>query len=49
MADLQARIDELEAQNAMAQQPQQPDQMEMLERSYQLAAHAEDKPQTAEE
>ena len=38
MADLQARIDELEAQNAMAQQPQQPDQMEMLERSYQLAA-----------
>ena len=38
MAELQARIDELEAQNAMAQQPQQPDQMEMLERSYQLAA-----------
>lgn len=39
MAELQARIDELEAQNAMAQQQvQQPDQMEMLERSYQLAA-----------
>lgn len=36
VAELQARIDELEAQNAMAQQ--QPDQMEMLERSYQLAA-----------
>lgn len=38
MAELQARIDELEAQNAIAQQSQQPDQMEMLERSYQLAA-----------
>ena len=38
VAELQARIDELEAQNAMAQQPQQPDQIEMLERSYQLAA-----------
>lgn len=38
MAELQARIDELEVQNAMAQQTQQPDQMEMLERSYQLAA-----------
>lgn len=37
VAELQARIDELEAQNAMAQQ-QQPDQMEMLERTYQLAA-----------
>ena len=37
VAELQARIDELEAQNAMAQQ-QQPNQMEMLERSYQLAA-----------
>ena len=37
VAELQARIDELETQNAMAQQ-QQPDQMEMLERSYQLAA-----------
>lgn len=39
MAELKARIDELEAQNALAQQQvQQPDQMEMLERSYQLAA-----------
>ena len=39
MAELQARIDELEAQNALAQQQtQQPNQMEMLERSYQLAA-----------
>ena len=38
VAELQARIDELEAQNAMAQQQQQPDQMEMLERSYHLAA-----------
>ena len=39
MAELKARIDELESQNAMAQQQsQQPDQMEMLERSYQLAA-----------
>lgn len=38
VAELQARIDELEAQNAMAQQQQQPDQMEILERSYQLAA-----------
>ena len=38
VAELQARIDELEVQNAMAQQQQQPDQMEMLERSYQLAA-----------
>lgn len=38
VAELQARIDELEAQNAMAQQQQLPDQMEMLERSYQLAA-----------
>lgn len=38
VAELQARIEELEAQNAMAQQQQQPDQMEILERSYQLAA-----------
>lgn len=39
VAELQARIDELETQNALAQQQtQQPDQMEMLERSYQLAA-----------
>lgn len=39
VAELQERIAELEAQNAVAQQQsQQPDQMEMLERSYQLAA-----------
>lgn len=38
IAELQARIDELEMRNAMAQQPQQPDEMELLERSYQLAA-----------
>ena len=39
VAELQVRIDELEMQNAMAQQQtQQPDEMELLERSYQLAA-----------
>ena len=39
MAEMQERIDELEAQNAMAaEQATQPDQMELLERSYQLAA-----------
>lgn len=39
VAELQARIDELEMQNAMAQQQtQQPNEMELLERSYQLAA-----------
>lgn len=39
VAELQARIDELEMQNAMAQQQtRQPDEMELLERSYQLAA-----------
>ncbi|MCM1297208.1 MAG: conjugative transposon protein TraM [Muribaculaceae bacterium] len=39
MAELQARIDELEAQNALAQQQaRQPDEMELMERSYQLAA-----------
>ena len=39
VAELQARIEELEAQNAMVtQQAQQPDEMAMLERSYQLAA-----------
>ncbi len=39
VAELQARIEELEAQNVMVtQQAQQPDEMEMLERSYQLAA-----------
>ena len=39
VAELQARIDELEMQNTLAQQQtQQPDEMELLERSYQLAA-----------
>ncbi|MDE5960305.1 MAG: conjugative transposon protein TraM [Duncaniella sp.] len=39
VAELQARIDELEIQNSIAQQQtQQPDEMELLERSYQLAA-----------
>lgn len=39
VAELQARIDELEMQNALAQQQtKQPDEMELLERSYQLAA-----------
>ena len=39
VAELQARIDELEAQNSIAQQQtRQPDEMELLERSYQLAA-----------
>ena len=39
MDALNERIAELEAQNSMAQQQaQQPDQMELLERSYQLAA-----------
>ena len=39
VAELQARIDELEMQNTMAQQQtQQPDEMELLERSYQLAS-----------
>lgn len=39
VAELQARIDELEMQNAMTQQQaQQPNEMELLERSYQLAA-----------
>lgn len=39
VAELQAKIDELEMQNAMAQQqPRQPNEMELLERSYQLAA-----------
>lgn len=39
VAELQARIDELEAQNALAQQQAaQPDEMELMERSYQLAA-----------
>ena len=38
VAELQARIDELEMQNAMTQQSQQPNEIELLERSYQLAA-----------
>lgn len=39
VAELQARIDELEAQNIVAQQQvQQPNEMELMERSYQLAA-----------
>ena len=38
VAELQARIDELEMQNAMTQQSQQSNEMELLERSYQLAA-----------
>ena len=38
MAELQARIDELEAQNAMAQQSPQPNEMELMEQSYKLAA-----------
>ena len=39
VAEFQARIDELEMQNAIAQQQtQQPDEMDLLERSYQLAA-----------
>lgn len=39
VAELQARLDELEMQNSMAQQQtRQPNEMELLERSYQLAA-----------
>ena len=39
VAELQARIDELEAQNMMTQQPvQQPNEMELMEQSYKLAA-----------
>ena len=38
VAELQARIDELETQNAMAQQSQQPNEMELMEQSYKLAA-----------
>ena len=39
VAELQARIDELEAQNAMAQQQsQQPNETELMEQSYKLAA-----------
>lgn len=38
VAELQSRIDELESANAAAQQQTQPNEMELLERSYQLAA-----------
>ena len=38
VAELQARIDELEMANAAAQQQSQPNEMELMERSYQLAA-----------
>ena len=38
VAELQARIDELEAENAAAQQQSQPNEMELMERSYQLAS-----------
>lgn len=38
VAELQAKIDELEAQNAMAQQSHQPNEMELMEQSYKLAA-----------
>lgn len=38
VAELQARIDELEMQNTLAQQQSQPNEMELMERSYQLAA-----------
>ncbi len=39
VAELQAKIDELEAQNTLAQQQSQPNEMELMERSYQLASH----------
>ena len=38
MAELQAKIDELEAQNALAQQQAQPTEKELMEESYRLAA-----------
>lgn len=38
VAELQARIDELEMANAAVQQQAQPNEMELMERSYQLAA-----------
>ncbi len=38
MAELQARIDELEVENAMVQQSQHPNEMELMEQSYKLAA-----------
>lgn len=39
VAELHAKIDELEAQNTLAQQQSQPNEMELMERSYQLASH----------
>lgn len=38
VAELQARIDELETANAATQQQTQPNEMELMEKSYQLAA-----------
>lgn len=38
MAELQAKIDELEAQNALAQQQSQPTEKELMAESYRLAA-----------
>lgn len=38
MAELQTKIDELEAQNALAQQQSQPTEKELMEESYRLAA-----------
>lgn len=38
MAELQAKIDELEEQNALAQQQSQPTEKELMEESYRLAA-----------
>lgn len=38
MAELQAKIEELEAQNALAQQQSQPTEKELMEESYRLAA-----------
>ena len=38
VAELQARIDELESANAAVQQQTQPNEIELMERSYQLAA-----------
>ena len=38
VAELQARIDELEVENAMVHQSQQPNEMELMEQSYKLAA-----------
>lgn len=38
VAELQAKIDELEAQNAQVVQQNQPNELELMEKSYQLAA-----------